>query len=140
MGEDALAHVTFCQFYGDTDAGAQDVFSRLKLPTLWNIDIIKFQMRAGASTNTGFQFGEYVVDKTETLSQLQHETHGALITAGFESLTKPEAYHPHFTLARTGVTPPSLPSLADLPYTQNISMRPSVGVSSETGVFIRELI
>ncbi len=142
LGPEGLAHVTLCQFHAPAANTAQDVFRSFQENVLSHptpVTITDFRIRPGTLVNSGFFIAEYSVRKDEALTKIQQHCAALLEKAGLKPLTPVAAYAPHFTLARVHAITPTQPSLADLPDGVLFDMRPALGLSTESGVFVREL-
>lgn len=140
LGAEGIPHVTLCQFYAASDEDARAAFNVYvaKFPDAPEIIIESFQIRAGALINAGKFIAEYYVEKSHALAALQKECAALLESLGIKNETPCERYAPHFTLARLGAPCESVPQLSDIPLGPH-AMVPRLGLTSETGVFVRDI-
>ncbi len=138
LGNDALAHVTLCQFYAKNDQAARDSFHTYNDNRSIELLITKFRLRSGDETHTGKVWAEFLIERVADLLERQQKCFQHLIQKGLEPLTPVETYSPHITLARLTNEPSRIPSV-DAGPRHPITFRPVVGASTENGVLIRTL-
>lgn len=139
LGDGALPHITLCQFRAPNDAMAISAYRNFSDKDIITADIYKFHVREGKRINAGSFIAEYKVVAADNLIKLQQLCHDHLLSLGLEVLTPAADYSPHFTLARLAASTERMPSLSDLQYTDQIELRPAVGLSTDPGAFIREI-
>jgi len=139
LGEDALAHVTLCQFYAADDATARAVFAgctALHALTLVNHALC---LAPVGGNYAGAFWCNLAVASTSELLAMQRACHAQVAELGGIPLTPPEGYVPHFTLASMREWPATLPPPTGGMLNQPMRMRPCLGRSSERGVFLARL-
>lgn len=103
LGNDALAHVTLCQFECDPDPE--------KLGAIWNkisalrtepleLSFQHIYLKHGEGMHQGYFWVGLPVNGSEVLSTLQKEVYDALGAFGISGKTQPASYFPHLSLAR----------------------------------------
>ena len=139
LGKHALAHITLCQFHAPNEQAALNVFhlwpGRRELVLL----LKRFNLRKGESEHAGKLWAEILIERNPDLLKQQEVCFQHLTQAGLEVLTPVKDYSPHLTLARIADTAVTVPS-PDLPAQRSIAFRPSVGASTENGVFVKALL
>ncbi len=140
LGAEGLPHVTLCQFYADTDADALNALRGFVATGVQPVDVHvnSFQVRAGTLINAGKFIAEYNVTKDAPLITLQQSCADYLQSIGIANQTPCDKYAPHFTLARLAEPTDSLPTMDDITAGPH-AMRFALGVTSDTGVFVREI-
>ncbi|HEV3041605.1 MAG TPA: hypothetical protein VHA33_27825 [Candidatus Angelobacter sp.] len=140
LGENALAHVTLCQFRTANSEVARSVFNSWTSKRNIDLRMGQFHFRKGREAHAGMVWAEILVEKDPVLLSLQKDCFTHLARFGFEIFTGVETYSPHVTLALLRADSASIePSIANLPYQTAIPFRPTVGYSTENGVFIKEI-
>lgn len=141
LGPEAFAHITLCQFRAQDEAEALEAFSSLPHQDDFRISLNpQAVLRAGTDQHKGFFWVEFPVEKSPELAALQRAYATHLAARGIETLTSSRRYAPHLTLARIPDTfSGALPTLQTNGAPFELSVRPSVGTSTETGAFERTL-
>ncbi|MBP9093403.1 2'-5' RNA ligase family protein [bacterium] len=148
LGEQALPHVTLCQFQA----------SEQELESIWS-EVEKLGLEAELLAlrfhhfyiKPGFQFHQdkywlgLAITPTPELLALQKALHTLLAQMNIESPTLPQSYFPHLTLARCHTldytNPPQLKVLPALEiWQQDFAFQVSLGRSNEYGVYLERLI
>lgn len=140
LGNNALPHVTLCQFYAESESTAINAaqgFLAMKYAAP-EIHINCFQIRAGTLINAGTYIAEYNVTKDPALMDLQKKCADYLDSVGIANKTPCVSYSPHFTLARLREPVSIMPDMSHVPNTA-ISTRFALGLTSATGVFVEEI-
>ncbi len=143
LGPEGLPHITICQFKADDVELARRAYHDFLLhfdAKVFTVDIEKFNVRTGTLANAGKFIAEYKIKHQAELIDLQLKCAKVLADFNLNSLTPTQTYSPHITLARLSELPDKTPSQDDLAYISNIETRPSLGLSTERGVFVEELI
>lgn len=142
LGPDGLPHITLCQFKAinleDAKAVYNDLLSSEK-SNLIDLVIEKFNARSGSLANAGKFIAEYQIRPDKDLMALQLRCSKKLAEYRIQSLTPSKTYSPHITLARLTDMPNTLPSGKDLDCPLAITGSLSLGLSTEEGVFVKEL-
>ncbi|HOO81001.1 MAG TPA: hypothetical protein PK513_00670 [Alphaproteobacteria bacterium] len=142
LGPEGLPHITLCQFKAATLENAvtayNDFLSNESISTI-KVIIEKFNIRPGKLVNTGKFIAEYKIQPHPDLIALQLRCAKKLAAHHLENLTPSEAYSPHITLARLPVMTNKLPTKQDLNCPLYIDAHLSLGLSTEAGVFVKEL-
>ena len=134
----ALPHITLCQFHASTEQAAIDVFHAWEGKKDLDLQIENFRLRKGSPPHIGKLWAEFIVEQRQALLKQQKNCVQHVKQAGFEVFTSVSTYSPHLTLARVADTVADIPS-PDPPYPHRLAFRPSVGPSTENGVFVKEL-
>lgn len=101
LGNDALAHVTLCQFEAEPEIIA-DVWKTIS-PCCLEPIALNFQhvyLKVGEGMHEGYFWVGLPVSGTEELSALQKTVYDGLAALGINAKTLPASYSPHLTLAR----------------------------------------
>ncbi|MDR3423801.1 MAG: hypothetical protein P4M13_01810 [Alphaproteobacteria bacterium] len=139
LADGALAHVTLCQFYAESARVARDVFIGFSGKKNKELLVQDFDVRVGEGKHRGFLWAAYLVEKKASLLSMQSDCFAHLAANGIESLVAVEGYLPHITLARIKPEPENAFRVENAPGKQPIAFRPTVGLSTENGLFVREL-
>ncbi|MFZ4761980.1 MAG: hypothetical protein ACOYK8_04125 [Alphaproteobacteria bacterium] len=139
LGKEGLAHVTLCQFHAASAQEAMAAYQKFLPQPNINLSIEEFRIRPGTLVNSGKFIAEFKIEAQENLLFLQKNCCQHLEAHQLKALTPIASYSPHITMARLNHLTTEQPSLADLPQTQSILFRPALGLSTESGVFVREL-
>lgn len=141
LGHQALPHVTLCQFYAESNERAVRIYkSFAPAVSIENLIIEKCQVRSGTLVNAGKFIVELKVQANSALSNLQKLLFEHIEQSGGRALTPIQTYSPHITLARIHTMPMLLPAEAPDAQIVQISVRLSLGASTEEGVFIHEIV
>lgn len=140
LGEDGLPHITLCQFRAKDEATALKAFETLTPKKPITLATTKLYARPGTPPANAGKFIIVVgIEKTQELLALQNNVFNHLERAETEPLTKPETYSPHITLTRLAAEPHGLPPFEDFPFGAPLEFFPNVGLSTESGVFVKRL-
>jgi 2'-5' RNA ligase len=139
LADEALAHVTLCQFRAENERAAIDAFLSFADKQNALLAIQQFRIRTGTDEHNGFLWAEYLVERKQTLLEMQKKCHSHLMSRGHQVLTSVESYSPHITLARVPHLQDNVPSIEEIPDKDSIAFRPAVGVSTENGILTQEL-
>jgi 2'-5' RNA ligase len=139
LSSNDLAHITLCQFRAESEQAALDALGTFKDKQEAVTQLEEFRYRDGSAMHAGFFWAEFPVRKLATLAALQERCVSHLVRSGIEVLTPVEHYAPHVTLARLRGKLQNHALLASIPSHGLIAVRPTLGVSTECGVFVREL-
>jgi len=142
LGPEGLPHITLCQFKADNLEQAVNVYnellSREKIDSI-KPTIEKFNTRPGKLVNVGKFIAEYKIKPAPDLVNLQLRCADRLSSYKLKKRTPSEGYSPHITLARLSSAPDRIPTKQDLNCPVDFSVRLSLGLSTESGVFVKEL-
>jgi 2'-5' RNA ligase len=139
LASDALPHVTLCQFRAQDQQSALDLFHSFGARKNEGLTLKDFRLRKGTAPHAGFLWAEFPVEKSRSLIDLQRDCFFHLKDGKVEVLTPVETYSPHVTLARLAREPDRVPSGLHRLHQKPVPFSLAIGVSSENGVFIREL-
>ena len=144
LGSDGLPHITLCQFKAKNVDGALAIYESFAkenesyFPVSAKIE--KFHIRPGQLINAGTFIAEYKVIPSPELITLQARCVEMLARYDIKTLTPFEGYSPHITLARLSEKTKKAPSKTDVFFIPNLEFRLAFGLSTEEGVFVKELL
>lgn len=143
LGPEGFPHLTLCQFKTenvDKAIEAYKSFAAMDVEKTPDITIEKFNARPGKLVNAGKFLVEYKAVPTEELLALQQKCIERLAAHDLVNLTFSDPYAPHITLSRLSALPEIIPTAKDLSCPFDFSTRLSLGLSTEAGVFVKELV
>lgn len=140
LGNDAVAHVTLCQFHAEA-ADIAKLWPKLRAMNAKQLCALSFAhlyFGAGRNDHTGMIWAGFAVAPQENLSELQAGVHDLVAAQGLQPLTAKGAdYFPHLTLARLDVfaslTVQNWPEQEF--WDQRHGFGLSLGLSDENGVY-----
>lgn len=135
LGENALAHITLCQFFADTEQAAVNAYSTFVDKAIAHLFIHRFNLRKGEGRHTGKFWAEFLVDREPDLLERQRKCYHHLIENDLRPLTPVETYSPHVTLARISHEVAELPLISLIPE-RRFECYLALGNSSENGKLV----
>ena len=141
--DEGLAHITLCQYKASSLHEALHVYHDfLSSETVSSIKLTieKFHTRPGKLVNAGKFIAEYKIYPSPELIDLQLRCAERLEVHNLSSLTPSAGYSPHITLARLSEMPNKTPTNQDLACPIDTAGHIALGLSTEAGVFLKELI
>ncbi|MCB9982947.1 MAG: 2'-5' RNA ligase family protein [Rhodospirillales bacterium] len=142
LGPEGLPHITLCQFKTTDPENARAAYNDFSSNTTTEnvkLTIEKFHARPGKLVNAGKFIAEYKIQALTDLMDLQLKCSEKLAAHNLANLTPTGTYSPHITLARLPSLPDNTPSQQDLACPLDFTVRLSLGLSTEAGIFVKEL-
>jgi len=136
LGKEALPHITLVKFVANDDNEAINLYKNFKNKQQLMLKIIKHQYRLSDNKN---KWAEFLIEKDTSLVNMQQSVYDYLNNLKYQAHPKSEIYNPHITLARVKKEQSIIPSLNDLPKDYKYKFRMDLGLSSETGRFIKRI-
>ena len=142
LGLEGLPHVTLCQFKSDNVEIVKEVYRAFLdeiSDKIIRLEIKDFNLREGSLVNSGKFIAEYKVKPKSHLMDMQIQCAKVLKKYNISNLTPSDRYNPHITLARLSAKPEKIPELKTLENPVSFESSFAVGLSTEEGVFCKEL-
>lgn len=140
LGDEALAHVTLCQFQAESQEQARNVFLALEVGIDYPLAIKDFHFRKGEEKHEGYVWAEFVIQKSPSLMALQEKCHKHVLEMKCKPLTAVDDYSPHITLARLkNATSQTLLAKTPTAPFKEADFEPAIGITADNGELLEEI-
>ncbi len=140
LGDNAMAHITVCQFKAEVDQIEALQHALKELPQAMTLKTLDITVRAGTDTHLGFDWIETGIESEPDLWTLQKSVYAILKDNKCDPITDMETYSPHITYGRVASNMGDeyiTSRLKDIP--TNIATTLALGHSTVNGEWIKTI-